>query len=438
MRTVSCKAYLVPALVAVLTAFAASASAQRAQGPFSGILGGSDPDATHTLDLRGSLFGAWDDTLSRVEGDTPVDERFLRSGGAGGASGSIAHNRRSSRLDWQSSAASSIRLYGAGSEKRAATFNGQSALSSNVSRRISLSGSGVFRYAPYYDFAPGLDGRLSNLAAFGGGFGLATEAQRNVAATGGAGMSVRLSRRSTFDVSGSVQEQRFLDQDDTKVHGWGAGATFSHQLSRAMTFHAGFTRNDARYTANSAPITSNNVDVGVTYGDTLRFDRRTSLTFGSSTSALRWNDNTYFRLNGSVALTRGFGRSGSGALQYQRDTDFNGAFREPLLRDMVSGGVSNQLGRRASWSLQAGYSRSNIGFGPDARHVNALSGSAGVNVAVTRRISVFTDYGIYRYEVPPGATVFSSLERFSRHSVTAGLSLWAPLISDKRSTRDTR
>ena len=102
------------------------------------------------------------------------------------------------------------------------------------------------------------------------------------------------------------------------------------------------------------------------------------------------------------------------------------------------GGVSNQLNRRASWSAQAGYTRGGIGFGSAAGHYNAYNAGGSLNVALTRRIGMFTDYSVYRYDIPSGSTVFPSLQQFSRQTVSAGLSLWAPLISDKRSSRDSR
>ena len=76
-------------------------------------------------------------------------------------------------------------------------------------------------------------------------------------------------------------------------------------------------------------------------------------------------------------------------------------------------------------------------FRAKSQTFTSYHGGGGLNVAMTRRLSLFTDYSIYRYDVPAGATVFTSLSKFSRHSVTAGLSVWAPLISE-RSARDTR
>ena len=150
---------------------------------------------------------------------------------------------------------------------------------------------------------------------------------------------------------------------------------------------------------------------------------------------MRWNDETHYRLNGSASLTRGFGRSGSASLSYQRNTEFNPGFRDPLLTDTLSAGVNDQLGQRTTWTAQVGYMRGGIGFESGAGHIDSYNAGGGLTVAVTRRIGVFTDYSFYRYEVPAGATVFTSLSRFSRQSVTAGLSVWVPLISAKRSSK---
>jgi hypothetical protein len=425
--------------VLALVVCAAPAFAQRAAGPFSGVLGAiADPDSRHTLDLRGSLFGSWDDTLTSSDA-TAIDPRFLRSGGSSGASGSLTHARRSSRIQWLSSAGSSMRLSGTESSARAAAFNGQTSLNADVSRGVSLSFSGSAAYSPYYSFAPGLDGRLSSVGAFGGGFGSATVAERNRTFAGGAAIDMKFSRRDSFQISGNGSRFEFLDNADNSVDSFGAQARFSHQLTRGLEFHAGFGRNEARYRgALEAPAASNSIDVGVGYGDTLSFSRRTSFSFASSTSALRWNDSTHYQLNGNATLSRAFGRSGSGSLGYVRATQFNAGFREPVQTDTVSGGFSNQLGRRASWSAQAGYVHGNIGFGSTSSNYNSYQAGGGLNIAVTRRLSMFTDYSFYQYDVPAGATTFTSLQKFSRQSVTAGLSVWAPLVADKRSTRDTR
>jgi hypothetical protein len=413
---------------------AAPASAQRAAGPFSGILGAApDADARHTLDVRASLFGAWDDNLTRSD-DPALDDRFLRSGGAAGASASLVHARRSTRFQWSSSAGISTRLYGTDSDDRAATYSAQTGISTALSRRITLSMTGNLTYSPYYDFAANGDSRLANIGAFGGGFNVATAAERNLAAEVGSGLGFQLSRRDSISVNGGVTRHNFLDQANSAIDSWGAGATWRRTLTRSLSVRAGYGRQDATYRRpQSGPVTGGNFDFGIDFNDGLTFSfspsRRTALSFGTSTSAMTWNDRTYFRLNGNATLAYSFGRSGSAALTFSRGTDFDAAFRDPVLSDVVSAGINNQLNRRMTWGALLTYQHGNIGFGSGTPTFDSYSAGGGVNIAVSRHFGFFTDYSLYRYEVPAGSTVFTSLSRFSRQSVTAGLSIWTPLIA---------
>lgn len=425
----------------VTAMWAVPAAAQRAAGPFSGILGAAtDADARHSLDVRGSLFGAWDDNLTRT-GEPALDDRFLRSGGAAGVSGSLTHARRSSRFQWSSSIATSTRLYGAGSDDRAATFNAQTGVSTELTRRVALSASGDLAYSPYYDFAAATDSRLSHVGAFGGGFNVATAAERNLSAGVGTGVTVQLTRRDSIGFNGNATRNNFLDQRGSAIDSWSVGARWGRTLTRNIGVHAGYARQDVTYDhEGSGPVTGDNFDFGLDYNDTLVFalSRRTALSFGTSTSATRWNNHTYFRVNGNATLSRSFGRSGSASLQYSRGTGFDAAFRAPVLSDVVTAGINNQLNTRVTWSALIAYQRGNIGFGSGTPAFDSYNAGGGVTVAVSRHFGFFTDYSLYRYEVPPGSTVFTSLSRFSRQSVTAGVSLWAPLIADTRSSRDSR
>lgn len=419
-------------------------AAQRAAGPFSGILGAvADSDARHTLEVRGSLFGAWDDTLTTAN-DPALDQRFLRSGGAGGASGSLDHAFRAPRFQWDSSLGSSLRLYGTDSQDRAATYNARTGINTSLSQRVNWSANADWSYSPYYAFAPSIDDRVTPIGAFGGGFNVATAAERNMATAVGSSLGVQLSRRDGISFDGRATRYHFMDQADSNVDTWRVGGRLTHTLSRSLGLYAGFYREEVGYEApGSSPVKTDSFDFGIDYHDSLVFSlsRRTALSFATSTSAMRWNNATHFRLNGNAALTQSFGRSGSASLNYTRDTDFNAGFTAPLLRDSISAGVSNQVGRKTTWSAVAAYEHGSIGFDSAAvaaGKFDAYNAGGGINVALTRRIGFFTDYSYHRYDVPAGATTFTSLSRFSRQSITAGLSLWAPLIADKRSFRDTR
>ena len=129
------------AAAALLTAVS-PAAAQRATGPYSGLLGETPETPTRqTLEIRASVYGAWDHVLSSVD-ESALNDQFLQGGFAGGASGALIHARRSSRLQWNSSAATSVRMYRRGNDTTAATFSGSTGIDSQLSRRLRLSTSG--------------------------------------------------------------------------------------------------------------------------------------------------------------------------------------------------------------------------------------------------------------------------------------------------------
>ena len=166
---------------AALLAVVSPAAAQRAAGPYSGLLGETPETPTRqTLEVRASLYGAWDDILSSTD-ESALNDQFLRSGFAGGASGTLIHARRSSRLQWNSSASTSMRMYGKGSDTTAATFSGTSGIDSQLGRRIRLLASGGFTYSPYYGFSPALDDRFIPAGELNGGRGVARIAFHDVA-----------------------------------------------------------------------------------------------------------------------------------------------------------------------------------------------------------------------------------------------------------------
>jgi hypothetical protein len=50
-------------------------------------------------------------------------------------------------------------------------------------------------------------------------------------------------------------------------------------------------------------------------------------------------------------------------------------------------------------------------------------------MAMSRRLALFGQFTSYRSDIPAGSTVWSSPARLSRYLFTAGLTIWAPLVS---------
>jgi hypothetical protein len=172
----------------------------------------------------------------------------------------------------------------------------------------------------------------------------------------------------------------------------------------------------------------------VDYGDTLSFARRTALSFTTSTSATRYLGETHYRLNGSARLSRGFGRTWSSWVGYNRDTEFRIGFSAPLLSDSIDAGLAGQFSWRARWSTGVGYTNGTIGFGSDRFHT--YSATSRLDFALNRMLAVFGQYGHYDYEVPPGSSTLNLVPRFSRQTVVIGLSAYLPLVRDVRAPKE--
>src|SRR5688572_12339466 len=201
------------ASVIVLVVFAAPALAQRQAGPFAGVLGGNTTaNARHGLTVDGSLFGAWDDILTDVPPSTavpgssdeaPVNDQYLRSGGGAGATAGLTHVRSTRTTEWQSSASTSMRLWGGDNSDIAATFSANTGGSKALSERVSLTATGGWSYSPYYSFAPGADLGLSG-SSQDAAFALATSGQRNTSSNGSVGVGFTLSRRDALSFSAAA------------------------------------------------------------------------------------------------------------------------------------------------------------------------------------------------------------------------------------------
>ena len=409
----------------------AVAAAQRVAGPFEGVLGGNK-DAPQTLDFRGSLSAVWDDQLSGV--GTVDDDRYLQDGAGLGGSVGLSHSKNAEGLRWQSSVDSGFRLYGTGSDEMAATFSGSTGIDTNLNARTSLGASLSAGYSPFYDYAPNV-GAPSSISGFDDPFRFATVAARNISLSETVGLSTRISRRDTVTGSVGAQQYVFFEESSASTSSWSLQAQYSRELTRTMGVHAGVSHWVGHYEYDDQPTaTTNSIDAGIHYGDTLQFSRRTAVSFSTSTSVVSWEGETDFRINATVDLTRAISRTGSVGVSYVRDVSFVAGFRGPLMSDTVSTNFGTQLGRNASWSAQAALSRGSIGFG-DAGYGDYHSASAGVSVtrALNRRIGVNASYSYYRYGVPSGSTVITSLSRFSRQSVSGGLTLWVPLIGNEAS-----
>ncbi len=427
--------------LAVLSA--GPASAQRATGPFAGLFGGDHDSSrvqagtTQTLDLSGSVFGAYNDILDTPPVLTPgqiLDPGVQTSGTSTGASGNLSYSRRGDRLQFLLNGGSAVQEYSSSPDFLATSYNARTGLSTNLGPKLTMSAGAGAAYSPFYAVAPFQDASTP-FSLQTPGFDLATVAQRNVALDQSLSITDNYSRRSSLSLSLTGRETRLLDSSSSDITSWGGGASYQHRFTRALGFHLGYGENEARYAyTNAAPVESQTIDAGLDYGSALAFSRRTTLSFSTSTSALRLNGQTHYLLSGSATLSHGFKRSWSASLGYVRGVNYQPGFSVPLIADSVSASLGGQFATRVKWSSGAGASRGVIGFS-GAGSLITYSATSSLNVAMTRGLAIYTQYSYYRYQAPVGSNDLIVLSQFARQAVSAGLSIWVPILNPRGGSR---
>jgi hypothetical protein len=420
------------------TVSAAPAFAQRANGPFGSTLDGPDKGArTQGLDLNGSMFGVWDqDIFPASEATTLLDPRLTESGASGGLSGSLAYDRHGDWGQFNAAGAANAREY-VSNPQLIAAYQGNTSFSTNITPKIGFTAGGSAAYSPFFQFAPFLDPGMASVGPLTGGFQYAAVAERNLGLDASVGLTDNFTRRTSLYISASGHDWRLLDDPQNNLRSYGAEVGLRHSVTRTLSLHLGYGRQENQFAfANQTPYVTQTINAGLDYGDSLAFARRAAFSFGTSTEAMRFLGETHYRLNGHARLTRGFSRTWSTWIGYERASDYRLGFRAPLLTDQADAGIGGLAAWRVKWSTGIGYTHGTVGFGSDS--FSAYSASTRADWALTRQLSLFTQYAYYHYELPTGSTVLDVIPRFSRQVATVGLSVWVPIINDVRPPKEPR
>jgi len=411
---------------------ASPAMAQRVAGPYAGALGGPPADnRVQGLDFGGSIFGAWDQNNLPASTDSESgDPRLRESGASAGLSGTLSYDRRGDRARFRLNGGATAQRYSTSPDLIAA-YNAGTSISAGLGSRANFSASLGAAYSPFLQFSPFGGSVVGDSGGLTGGFNYAAVAERNLALDASTGLTVSFTPRTSLYLAATGRDWRILDTPADSLRTYDANAGIRHQLTRKLAVHLGYGRIENDYAfAEAAPNTSELIDAGVEYGDSLAFARRTSLTFSTSTQAIQFDGDTHYRLNGAALLTRGFKRTWSASLGYDRSTEYRIGFRAPLLSDSFSAGVSGLLSPRVQWSAMSAYSHGAVGFG--GSNFNTATGSTRLDLAVSRTVALYGQYAMYYYEIPPGSSALDVLPRFSREVGTVGLTLRVPLINQMR------
>jgi hypothetical protein len=471
--------------VAVCTATSASAQQQQQQrdpGPYGNLFKGSGQPQSQSLDIRGGLFGGYDDNLLAQAPDSgqtnPFDPRFQVPGITTGVNSTATYGyahagRGRSASQFRFGSTASVAEF-TGADKKpfwSQNYNAGTAFGTNLTPKILFGANVQASYAPYYQYVPFLtngtapstsipsavpaDGTATDSGAApvvpvvatspaestfnpsGSDVGFATESRFVGTLTAGASITDRFTKRASISAEGQLTETEVFGQNQARVEGRLARATLSYQLTRKVGVHGGYGLQDVRYIQNELPNTrlqNHLIDFGIDYGDggSFTFARYYNFSFGTGVSALRNGDSTYFRLEGNASLTRRIGRTWSASTGASRGTAYIVGFTAPIFTDSVNAGVGGQLGPRLNLSTGANYARGRSAFSSSGGTLVSTSASARLTVAISQHLGLYGQYSYYQYDVPDG---FFSTVAFTQHqhrrSASVGLTFWLPLINQQ-------
>lgn len=442
----------IASLLGVIAAAPAAAQTPRATGPFSGLFG-AQSTWSQTLDLRGSLFGAYSETLLPDDVDrTLLSPEFettrLFSGASAGLS--YAYTRSADESSFFVGGRGSVSQTSIRPEALPYRLSADTGLSTRLGLKSRLSVGANAGYSPYFNFGISEEGFNPNQgfgrdpSLDGPAFSEAALDRASVHYGASSGLAVDLTPRSSLSFNADWAERQLVESGEstaTSRYGtqtYSGSAAFTRRLTRNLGLNLGYGRRvSASEQPGADPVANDSINAGLNYSGSLPLGRRTEATFGSSTSIVRHRGGSRFRLNGNVGISHGMGRTWSLAARYARSAGFDEGFDEPVLSDSVIASLSGQIAPRLSWSSSASWRRGEVGF-DSGEHFDTYQASSGLHLGLFQFLGLYAQYAYFGYRVPPGSTSLPLLSRFSRQTVSAGLTTWLPIFQTGRIPRDSR
>lgn len=394
-----------------------------------------EPDTTLRLTL--STFAGYETDVST----SGFASEAAPSAVYGGGRATMRYRVRNNKIAFGANGSADSRYYHTDDPFGAASYSGNAQFSSDLTSRLNITSSVNALYSPQFVFsvlptATDVDLDLTPALDYG------VRPQRMVSYAAGATLRFQTTRRSFVTASATGGSQNMLDENyDVRTRGVGGG--YSYSVSRHATVRAGYREHVSEYptsfTAQSKRFTQRAFDVGVNYSRPLSVSRRTTLSFGTGSSAYDDEEETYYAVTGNAALTHQIGRTWETSVTYARGLSIVGGFSEPFFADAVQGNLQGQLTRALAAIVSAGFSNGSVGLGPAGDNFDSMHVTGRLEwVARNDRVGIYGNYFYHAYEfdeAPPSA--FFVPGNVDRHGVSAGLIFRIPLLRE-RTTRVTR
>ena len=424
--------------VAVLVLLPPAAFAQGNPGPFGGLFGRT-PDRIgrdYTLfELRTSTSLQLDDQLLNASG-TPEDGINSVAGLNAGA----AFEHRSDRIRARARTTGTYQQFLQERPVGATTVETTGAVNWRVGTRLSVDASAAHLYSPFFQFHPTLmtspyfPGVVIPVAPYIAS--LVTSQTVDLST----GVTSYYSKHSTLSASISRRQSRFDRKPEHDFTMNGGQALWTRRLNRDFLVRLGYAREKIRQHHDARAIyVHETLDAGIDFTRALSVGRRTTLAFNSQTSIIRRPDiGRHYRLNGGASLARMFGRTWLFGVHANRSTEFMPGFVEPLFSDTAGLSVMGLFSRRAELILLANGGQGEFGFDGSLGRFSTANSTAQLNFAITRKFGLFAQHAFYFFQLPPGASPVSSVNRLLRQTLTVGATAWIPVLNRERSPSDPR
>jgi hypothetical protein len=435
-----------PALGALLAVLVAStpalAQAPRADRPYRGLFASGTDGSEQSLVAQGSIGGGYDSNIiADIAGAGTQgigDPRIARRGAVGAASGSLSYALQRDKVGFGASFGEATRYYPNNAETVINSYTETIGINYRPTNRTTLAANQFVAYQPFvlsslfpalFDPQPG----QLNLPPVDLATGLASYLTYGA----NAGITHQLSRRVSFTAGYNWQESD-TPYINTSLAQYGGNAGLRFGLTRNLGLRVGYARQEGRYAGLNDEVVTETYDIGLDYQKALSISRRTTVSFSSGTSAIEntqsaARNRTYF-VTGAARLNHEIGRSWLASAAYDRGVQFVDTLLLPVLSDSFSGNVRGLITRRLEFNSGVQGSTGRIGFSrAEGQSFDTYQAFSSLAYALSRFANVSVSYSYYQYKFDGDTLLPTGIARdFDRQSVRANLNLWAPLMNKTR------
>lgn len=420
----------------------AAAQTTGSSRPFRGALFGANraDNSTQRLDVSVTLLEAYDDDVFGTTGAGQVNPGTRQLGGYFSMlQPTLDFRWAGRRAQFAATEASALGYYPQLGEVRSISHTGGVGVSVQFARRTTLFLNQSAAYSPSYLFGlfPSTAGPAPGDAIAAAPNYSVNDVESYAYATS-ARLSHGVSRRVTVSAGGDFRYTDFVHNSDIQrdLKSRGLDGELSYQGTRNTTVRLRY-----HYLTGNLGLgvdTSTNehgLDVGMSYSRPLSATRRALFGFSIGSSAVRAVDAPadsqiprLYRASGDAMLGYQFA-SWEARGSYRRGLEFVPGLAEPVFTNGVTADIQGLLARRLDVTLSAGYSQGASALTLNSLRFDTYRGSVRFQFALAKSAAIHAEYLYYLYDFLGNVQLpFGASPRMERNGVRVGLRLLIPAL----------